>query len=208
MPVVVLKRVRLQYGDLHRRGKPNKDKPNEPGKYAANGIMEEGSEAFKTAYDAFLKAAQETFGANWQAVIEAMEKSSKCIRKGNQNLDQSGNVRVGFADKMYIVAKNPAKPAIVDSKVTIVDGKPVYNYLTEEDGKPYNGCWVNLKVDIYAMKAKGDIKAGVFAKLMAVQFVENGEAFGSAPGTPDGFEDEGDSGGSPAAAATSGANLF
>lgn len=195
MPVVILKNVRLQYGDLFQRGKPPKDKPNEPGKFAANGIMEEGSEAFKTAYAAFTRAAQEGLGPNWQAIVQAMEKSSKCIRKGNENLDSSGNIRQGFEGKMYIVAKNKSKPAIVDSKVTAgPDGKPQFTFLTEEDGRPYNGCYVNLKVDIYAMKAKGEIKAGVFAKLLAVQWKDKGEAFGSAPGTADGFDDEGESG--------------
>lgn len=205
MPKVVLKNVRLQYGDLHQRGKPPKDKPNEIGKYAANGIFPEDSDAYRTAYAAFKQAAKETFGANWEAIVGAMEKSSMCIRKGDHNLSGAGEVRPGFAGNFYIVAKNKAKPAIVDSKVTKdASGKDVYTFLNEEDGKPYNGCYVNLKVDIYAMKAKADMKAGVFAKLEAVQFLRDGEAFGSAPGTADGFEDEGES----ETALSAGVNLF
>jgi hypothetical protein len=208
MAEVILKNVRLSYPDLWRPGLPPKDKPNDPGKYGCQGIMDKDSEAFKAAQEAFFKAAQETFGANWQAIVGAMEKSKKCIRKGDENLDGQGNVRNGYAGKMYIVAKNKVKVPIVDNRK--VGGNFVH--LTEDQGRPYGGCYVNLKVDIYAMKAKGTVPAGVHCTLKAVQFVGHGEAFGAGPGTPDGFEDCGDEGedafGGGAAPAADAANLF
>lgn len=187
---VILKDVRLSFPDLWKRGKDSKD--GKPGKFGATGIMAPGSDAFKVAKDAFTKAAQETFGANWAQIVAAMEKNKKCIREGNLNLNaQSGEIRPGFADMMYIVAKNKVKVPVVDAKK--VGGQWVN--LSEEDGRPYGGCFVNLKVDIYAMKARSaEQPAGVYATLKAVQFLRHGEAFGAGPGTADGFEDEGDEG--------------
>lgn len=191
MAEIILKNVRLAFPDLWKPGDPPKNEPTKPGKYGAQGIMSADSEAFKLAQATFMKAAQETFGPNWMAIVGAMEKSKKCIRKGNENLhSQTGEVRTGFADMMYIVAKNKARVPIVDAKK--VNGQFVP--LTEQDGRPYGGCYVNLKVDIYAMKAKGTIPAGIHCNLKAVQFVGDGESFGGGPGTTDGFEDEGDEG--------------
>lgn len=204
---IILKDVRLSYPDLWKPGRPPQDKPNEAGKYGCQGIMAPDSEAFKLAQATFVKVAQEKFGPNWQAIVGAMEKSKKCIRKGNENLDQSGNIRNGYADMMYIVAKNKARVPIVDAKKQ--HGQFVT--LTEQDGKPYGGCRVNLKVDIYAMKGVGTVPAGVHCTLKAVQFLADGESFGAGPGTTEGFEDEGDEGetafgstaGAPAAEAAS-----
>lgn len=155
-------------------------------KYGCQSIIEPGSEAEQAAKAAMAQTAQETFGANWQAIVKAMEKSKKCLRNGNDNLDKDGNIRDGYADKMYLVARNKAKPALVGRKNP--DG--TFQHLTEADGKPYGGCFANVKVDIKAMKAKEKIPNQIYASLLAVQFVRDGEAFGAAPGTPDGFDDE------------------
>lgn len=190
---VILKDVRGAFLDIWRPGKPGKN--GSPGKYSVNGIMARDSEAFKLAQETFIKAAQETFGANWQNMVAAMEKNKKCIRDGNLNLhSQTGAIRDGFAGLMYIVAKNKVKPIIVGMKKG-PDGKLIE--LTEDGGKPYGGCRLNLKVDIFAMKAKDEIPAGVYAKVLAVQFYRDDQAFGSGPGTADGFDDEGDEGEAP-----------
>jgi Protein of unknown function (DUF2815) len=202
---VILKNVRLSYPDIWQPGAPPKNaKPGQVGKFGCQGIFAPDSEAAKVAQAAFLKAAQETFGPNWQAILEAMEKSKKCIRNGNANLDQSGNVRQGYAGNLYIVARNKSKPVIVDAAKR--GGEWVH--LTEADGKPYGGCYVNLKVDIYAQKAKGEISANVSATLKAIQFVSDGEAFGSGPGNADGFEDMGTDEGEGSASPAVAANLF
>lgn len=185
MPVVQLKNVRLSFPDLWKPGRPMNE--GDTPKYGGQFIIAPGSEAEKVAKEALIAAAQETFGANWQAIVKAMEKSKKCLRLGNDNLDKEGNVRQGYADMMYLVARNKAKPAIVAAKAKNADGS--WNYLTEADGKPYGGCFVNVKVNIQAMKAKDKIPNQIYASLQAIQFVGDGEAFGAGPGTPEGFDD-------------------
>jgi len=184
MPVVILKQCRLSYPDLWKPGKPMNegDKP----KYGAQFIFDADSEAGKIAQQALKDAAQETFGANWQAIVAEMDKTKKCVRRGDSNLTKDGAVRDGYAGKLYVVARNAAKPLIIGPKKG-ADGQ--FPVLTEEGGKPYGGCYVNVKVDIKAMKAKEKIPNQIYATLLTVQFVADGEAFGAAPGTAEGFDD-------------------
>jgi len=185
MPQIQLKRVRLSFPDIWKPGKPMQE--GDTPKYGGQFIIEPGSDNEKIAKEALAAAAQETFGPNWMAIVKAMEKSKKCLRIGNDNLDKDGNVRDGYQDKMYIVARNKAKPAIVDAKAKNADGS--WNYLTEADGKPYGGCFVNVKINVRAMKAKDKIPNQIYATLEAIQFVADGEAFGAGPGTAEGFDD-------------------
>lgn len=60
---------------------------------------------------------------------------------------------------------------------------------------PYRGCVVNLKVQMIAGKQftgkdKQVVPNQVYAKIEAVQFVEDGEAFGAGPSSAEGFDDE------------------
>lgn len=181
----MLKDVRLSFPDLWRPGKPMQE--GDTPKYGGQFIFAPDSEAAKACKEAMIAAAKETFGANWENIVKAMEKSKKCLRIGNDHLDKEGNVRDGYADMMYLVARNKAKPAIVAAKAKNSDGS--WNYLTEADGKPYGGCYVNVKVNVKAMKAKDKIPNQIYATLEAVQFVRDGEAFGAGPGTPEGFDD-------------------
>lgn len=183
MTTVILKNVRISFPDLFKPGKPMNE--GDTAKYGCQSIIDIGSDAEKVAKAAMAQTAQETFGANWQAIVRSMEKTKRCLRTGDDNLDKEGNVREGYAGKMYLVARNKAKPALVGGKNT--DGS--FKHLTEEDGKPYGGCYANVKVDIKAMKAKEKIPNQIYASLLAVQFVRDGDAFAGAPGTPEGFDD-------------------
>lgn len=184
MAVVILKNVRLSYPDLWKPGKPMNE--GDTPKYGGQFIFDKDSDAAAAAKKAMTEAAQEVFGANWQAIVGAMEKSKKCVRNGNDNLNKDGAIRDGYVDKLYLVARNKAKPLIIGPRRGANGEFPV---LTEEGGKPYGGCYVNVKVDIRAMKAKDRIPNQIYATLLTVQFVADGESFGAAPGTPEGFDD-------------------
>jgi len=115
-----------------------------------------------------------------------MEKTKKCVRRGDDNLTKDGAIRDGYAGKVYLVARNKAKPLLIGPRKG-PDGQ--FPVLDEASGKPYGGCYVNVKVDIKAMKAKDRIPNQIYASLQTVQFVADGESFGSAPGTSEGFDD-------------------
>jgi hypothetical protein len=184
MPQVILRNCRLSYPDLFKPGKPLND--GDTPKYGGQFIFTADSEAAKVAKEALTAAAKETFGENWQAIVKAMEKTKKCLRTGDDNLTKDGAIRDGYGGNLYLVARNKVKPLLIGGKKDSTGQFPV---LTEESGKPYGGCYVNVKVDIKAMKAKDRIPNQIYATLQTVQFVADGESFGAAPGTAEGFDE-------------------
>ena len=178
MATIILKEVRLSFTqNLRTPGRPPSD-PNAKLKYGAQFIIELGS-ANHTALEALMKAqASVKFGANWEAMYNSIERNKKCLRDGNMNLDGSGQVRSGYAGKLFVKANNSMAPVIVDQSGAV---------LAEASGKPYSGCYVNVKLDVYAQN-KPNQGAQVNASLLAVQFVKDGEAFGGVPPSADGFE--------------------
>ena len=189
MAAIILKGVRLAFPDIWKPGDPPVGSVSKTPKYGASLIFAKESPAYALALAEFSRVAQEKWGANWQAIVGAIEASKKCIRDGNKHLDKSGVPRDGFKDMMYVVARNKTRPAIVDNR--FANGQPVP--LTEADGRPYGGCYVNAKIEMYAMDKPGQGRS-VNGTLLALQFLRHGDAFSGSPGTPDGFEDEGDEG--------------
>jgi hypothetical protein len=185
--IVILKDVRLSYPDLWKPGKPMK--PTDTPKYGGQFIFAPDSEAATVAKGALVQTAQEVFGANWQAMVGAMEKTKKCVRKGDENLTKEGAIRDGYGGMLYVVARNKAKPLVIGPRKG-PDGQ--FPVLTENDGKPYGGCYVNVKIDVKATKSFEQVPNQVYATLLTVQFLRDGEAFGAAPGTSEGFDDEAD----------------
>lgn len=74
----------------------------------------------------------------------------------------------GFADHYYVAARSAKRPTVVNT-----DTSP----LTAEDGKPYSGCYVNGIIEIWCQD--NGYGQRINASLGGVQFVADGEAFGS-----------------------------
>lgn len=203
---VILKNVRLDFFDLFTPGKPM----NEGGKwkYKIKAIIEKGSEAETAARNGMADAARALWGDNAKNVVPNITANSKALRDGNSQIDTNGNVNPLYKDKMFISASNDMKPQVVGPKkhngkfVTLtaegrglVDGIDVTNEVGYELNAPYRGCYVNAKVTFVAGKTlktnTGEtLPNQIYAKIEAVQFVKNGEAFGSGPTSADGFDDE------------------
>lgn len=192
---IILPKVRAWWLDLFKPADDSKDQTTGDiikGKYSATVIFDPTSEAGKLATATFAKVAADEFGPNWQAIVEAIDPKKKAIKNGNHKLDKEGNVMEPFVGKLFLTAKNDLKPVVIDSYFTA--GKPTP--ITEDNGRIFRGCYVNVKVEISAFTSKNP-KVGrmIGAKILAVQYVdEEAEAFGSAPPTADGF---GDLGGGP-----------
>jgi hypothetical protein len=179
---VILKDVRLSFPDLWKPGNPPPGSASGP-KFGAQFIFEKGSPAFLALEAAVKKCATDKWGANGMTVLKALPKDKLCLRDGNLNLAKDGSVRDGYVDMFYTVARNKVKPVVVDRNHKVP--------LTEESGRPYGGCYVNAKIDVYAMDKPGQGKS-INATLMAVQWVRDGDSFGGARPSADGFEDMGD----------------
>jgi len=84
----------------------------------------------------------------------------------------------GYADCVYIKANTKKRPTLVNR-----DKTPI----VEEDGILYGGCYVNASIDVWVMDNSYGKK--VLASLNAIQFVKDGESFGTKSDGADDFED-------------------
>lgn len=171
MARVTLQNVRLSFPVLFEA------KAFEPGakpRFDATFLVEPGSANDKKIKAAIDEAAKDAYGAKAAAFLKSFE--------GNSNkycyLDGDLKEYDGYEGMMYLACHASARPLVIDR-----DKTP----LTEQDGKPYAGCYVNATVDIYAQTGK---YPGIRASFNGVQFASEGDAFGGgARGSLDDFED-------------------
>lgn len=173
---ILLTNVRLSFPDLWV---PKAFQPGMPEKYKATFLVQKSDKKqIKVVEDAILAVAQEKWPKNAEKMLASF--------RGNANKFcwQDGDLKEydGYEGVMSLGSNNEIRPGVFDR-----DKSP----LTKEDGKPYAGCYVNATVEILAYDSNGN--KGITAKLKAVQFVKDGEAFaaGGKPGTADDFPDLG-----------------
>ena len=101
--------------------------------------------------------------------------------------DMQGNTHTVPADKPAFIDIGPDGSAWVNGKQMAV---PPYKITV-----PYRGCRVNLKLTFVAMRG-GEMSGGekvsnqVYAKIEAVQFARDDDAFGPGAASAEGFDDE------------------
>lgn len=143
--------------------------------YSASFIFAEDHPAAKLMRESIEKVGSEKWGAKWAALKkELLAKDKTALHDGDSKASYSG-----FAGNLYVSARSPVRPAVVDR-----DRTP----LTQSDGKLYAGCYVNAIIDVYPQdNAYGK---RVNASLKGVQFYADGDAFsGGAAAKADDFPD-------------------
>lgn len=183
MAKIKLNDVRLSFPNLWaaKEFKPGDGKF----RYDATFLIEPGSENDKKIRDAIKAAGEETWGAKGEKTLRAIEGQA------NKYAYQDGDLKEydGYEGMWFLACHSKVRPLVIDRRPKLPDGSP--NILTEADGKPYAGCYVNATVEIYAQKGENP---GLRASFTGVQFVRDGDAFGggSAAKAED-FDDLGDS---------------
>lgn len=162
---------------------PNKEYPNAPAKYSLNLILDgkNGPEIAKVQ-SAITEIAQAAWGSRAQDKLMELRRSKYfCLRDGDKrNEDRVNNGKEPgpeYDGNLFFVVKASAnkRPLVVDA-----DKTP----LTENDGRPYPGCYVRVLAEFYYHKD------GIYPELKGVQFVRDGDAFtGATSTTTDDFED-------------------
>ena len=174
-----LKNVRICYAQ--NIFKPSAYKEGQDVKYNAQFIISD-PEQLKAAQKVCLDAAEMVWPKMGAKVIKELEGGDfLCLRDGDKKPD-----REEVAGLHYLAASNRKRPTIINR-----DRSPV----AEEDGIIYSGCTVNAKIEIYGFPMEKG-KKGVFATLMGVQFVKDGDAFSGIAKTvsADEFDDIADTG--------------
>lgn len=156
---LTIKNVRLAFPDLFV---PTAFQEGQTKKYGATFLIEKNSADIKAIEEAIEAVAKEKWGKDAEKVLKSLKGDSQkfCFVDGDsKDLD-------GYAGCMALSAKTERRPAVVDR-----DATP----LTEADGKPYPGCYVVAKIDIWAQQnAYGK---GIRASLRGIQFAKDGDSF-------------------------------
>jgi hypothetical protein len=165
-----LSNVRLAFPQLFEAKSVNGSEPA----FSASFIVPKGHPQFAEIEKAVEQVANEKWGAKSKAVLTQLKSGGKVpLRSGDDKASYNG-----FEGNFYISARTKSRPAVVDRDRGV---------LTQSDGKPYAGCYVNVSLDLWAQD--NQFGKRVNASLRGVQFVKDGEAFsGSSPASADEFD--------------------
>ena len=176
--IVYLSNVRLSFPSLIEA---KSSAEGGPLKYSADFIM--SAEQMKAFMQAVAVTAQEKWKEHAQAVLNLIQGDRKlrCYGNGNERIDKKTfKPYLGYENGFYVSANNDQQPQMIDP-----NGKPVdpANTMASQAlaRKLYGGCYVNVAVNPWAQDNKHG--RAIRAKLIAVQFLRDGEAFGE--GSPD-----------------------
>lgn len=173
---IILKNVRCAFLDLYR---PTQYEGQGEPYFGMTLLIEPGSANDKLVQAAITAAAEAKWEKKAQAVLGTIRGQSQkfCYIDGNTKEYQ------GYENMMALSSKRQAKsgqPKVLDRDMTVLE---------ETSGKPYGGCYVNAKVELWAQD--NNYGKGMRCTLMTVQFVRDGDAFGgAAPANTEGFEAE------------------
>lgn len=156
---MLLKNVRLAFPVLFEARTVNGEgKPA----FSASFLMDSTDPQVTAINNAIDQVAKEKWGAKAATVLKQMRAQDKaCLHDGDLKADYDG-----FAGHLYISARNQVRPLIIDR-----DRSP----LTEADGRPYAGCFVNVSIELWAQD--NNYGKRVNASLRGVQFLRDGDAF-------------------------------
>lgn len=166
---IILNNVRLSYEHIFT---PSAFDDNQPAKYSATLIIPKDHKNLPEVKRALMEAGAEKFpsiftGSTWPRGMTC------ALKDADKDTDDAG---VTLAEKnpeyagCYVLkADSTRRPIVVDRNKAAV---------TEADGVIYSGCFVNVSLAAAGYEF-GKVKKGVKCYLNGVQFVRDGERFGT-----------------------------
>lgn len=162
MSQVMLKNVRLSFPSLFKRSVFQ----GQEGKFEATFLIpKEDKETLAT-----INKAIDALVAEHKINKAAIAADKLCLRDGDLAFNKEGEPLDGYPGHMSFKASSNQQIQIVDR-----DKMPI----SEEDNKIYAGCYVNAIVGIWYQN--NNYGRRINGNLYAVQFVKDGDSFGSAP---------------------------
>ena len=171
--IIYLSNARLSFPTLVE---PKASVANGPLKYSADLIVDQATMA--TIMQKVGEVAAEKWKEHAAAVLQLIQgdRKQRCYGNGNERIDKKTfKPYLGYEGMYYCSANNDDRPQMI-----ALDGKPVDPSNTMASlalaRKLYGGCYVNAAIDLWAQDNKHG--RAIRAKLIAVQFLKDGEAFG------------------------------
>lgn len=153
--------------------------------YSAAFPIVPGSENAKALDDAITKVSKEKWAEKGAAILATIIDKNDIGYTKKPLRSSEGEIYSGFEDCFSVNAslrEDLGRPLVLDR---------TKNPLTQKDGKPYAGCYVNAVVDVWAQDNSNGKRINV--QLKGIQFVKDGDAFGTGgAATPDEFDDLGE----------------
>jgi hypothetical protein len=160
----MLKHVRLSFPQIWRAVKVEGQPDSKPS-FSANLLIAKDDKQVAEIEKAILAVATEQWGDKTRKTLEEVRgKDRTCLHDGaHKEYD-------GYDGCWYITARSQMKPLMLDR---------YKQPLTEADGRPYGGCYVNASIDVWAQDNQWGKR--INATLRGLQFVADGEAFAAGP---------------------------
>ena len=170
---IILKNVRIGFPELFKavefKGSMS---------YSVKAFIEPGSTNDKLIRDAINAEGRAKFPkeGKWEAMHDEFKMDKKAYP---------------YCDGKRVDFNHPEGSWVLTAKRRESDGRPCIidqrkNPLAASDGKPYAGCYCNVKLEIWAQDGENK---GIRCSLITVQFAKDGESFGGAkPANDDGME--------------------
>lgn len=143
--------------------------------FSASFLLDPADPQVKALNQAIEQVAKDKWGAKAEAILKQMRAQDKvALHDGDLKANYDG-----FPGNLYVSARSAPRPLVIDK-----DKSP----LTEQDGKPYAGCFVNASIELWPQD--NNYGKRVNASLRGVQFFRDGDAFaGGGAASEDEFDD-------------------
>ena len=168
---VVSGKVRLSYAHLFM---PHAVKPGHKEKYSVTILIKKSDKYTMDKVTKALEAAKEMFKKTHEGKLPPPSKFDVCVRDGDADSDDPN-----YKDCFYIACKSESQPPVVDTGLNIILDKT----------KVYSGCYARVSFNLYPYDREGK---GIASGLSSVQFLEDGEPFGSTANPNADFAEEWD----------------
>jgi len=155
------------------------DKGESTSSYNADLIFSPTDAGFAKFMQTYAAMAQEKWKENAQGAMQMIQsdRKSRCYGSGEEKTSKKTfQVHPGYAGNVFISARSPRQPQIIDA-----DGKPVdpsnVMQVRAIAARIYGGCYVHAVIKPWLQQnAQG---VGVRCDLIAIQFAADGESFGA-----------------------------
>ena len=143
--------------------------------FSASFLLDPADPQVKALNQAIEQVAKDKWGAKAEAILKQMRAQDKvALHDGDLKANYDG-----FPGNLYVSARSATRPLVIDK-----DKSP----LTEQDGKPYAGCFVNASIELWPQD--NNYGKRVNASLRGVQFFRDGDHFaGGGAASEDEFDD-------------------